>query len=70
MWVHTLTSGLAVFYGLEVVGIPKAATIKEKSAFLTLAVKKIAWHQTSARPRLILQVAWTLILYKTKEKLE
>lgn len=60
--VHTMTSSLAFFDGLEVVGIPKATTIIEKYAFLTLAVKIISWHQTPARPRLILQVAWTLIL--------
>jgi len=60
--VHTLTSLMAFFYGLKVVGIPIAATIKESFAFLALEIEKKARHQSSAWPRLILQMTWTLVL--------
>lgn len=64
--IHTLASVLTFFKGLEVVGISKATTVEEASAFFHLVVEEVARYEASAWTRLVLQVAWTLFVYGKK----
>lgn len=59
-WV--LAFCLALFHAPEVVGIAKAATIKESLALLSLGVKEVTLHQPSTGTWSLCQMTWVLVL--------
>lgn len=59
-WI--LTFRLARCQGLEIVGIPKAAAVKERLALLTVAVKEVALQQPSTGTRSFVQMTRVLVI--------